>query len=158
MPHFNPFKSKQSGLPLTVPTAFRSWAAIVGELGCGGMQVGAVRQHKTDGTMSEETVQLALCEVYARAVMETAIGLHFDSVDSGVDQLVLSHIEELFSLDYARGIHETVRERGPVVHDTIDVAAAHVATLPVAAAARTCMGHRRMDNGNRCVYCDALLD
>ena len=68
MSQFNPFESKQSGFPLTIPTAYRAWSQFVGELGCGGMQVGAVRQHKNNGTMSEETVQLALCEVYARVV------------------------------------------------------------------------------------------
>lgn len=104
-------KNGQSGFALTIPAAYRAWALWANELGFGCLQVSTVKQYESAGPQ-----RLAqLCEVYSRAVFETAIGLHFDAVDSNVDMLVLLQIQELFSAQLADEVHAAVKARGPVI-------------------------------------------
>ncbi len=117
MSTFHPLKSDSQVVGLTVPTAFRGWAHWCNLQGFGGMQVHSVKsafEGKTD-VENACACTVALCEVYARGIMECAIGLAYGAVDSNVDLHILLQIEALFDFDTARVVHENVRESGPTV-------------------------------------------
>ena len=97
---------------LSVPAAYRAWAHWCNKAGVGGMQVANIavaREH-----MEKEMVLMCLCEVYARAVMEVAIGLHFSHADSQVDVLVLQHMSEMFDAGVAVLVQDRCSRVGPV--------------------------------------------
>lgn len=111
MSNLSPFETVQIVALLTVPSAYRAWAYWVSENGgYGGLQVAQIR----GADVEPARARIMLCEVFARATMEVAIGEHFDRIDSRVDVAVLMLIEELFGGAEAEAVYKAVRERGPV--------------------------------------------
>lgn len=98
--------------PLTVPNAYKAWAYWVGRCNGGGMQVAQLASFK--GRLEDERITLGLCEVYARAQMELAIGLQYDEQDSRIDVAVMQLIEQVFNASTADEVHAKVKAVGPV--------------------------------------------
>jgi hypothetical protein len=94
-PH--PFKSSGSASQNTFPAAYRAWAHWVSVVGYGGLQVAQIRA----GAPDVETARPMLCEVYARAVMETVMAQVFDQTDSRADVAVYMLVHELYGMDVA---------------------------------------------------------
>jgi hypothetical protein len=104
---------------LTVPNAYLAWAHWVNLQNVGGLQVAAVHA-AFNGRVSpddERARLVALCEVYARAIFETALAIHFDECDSMSDVQVATHIALHFSDDLAVSVHRACRAHGPTVRD-----------------------------------------
>lgn len=114
----NPLKKHNTAFPLTVPGSFRAWSQWANTQGCGCLQVHAVKS-AFDGREATESdaMMVALCEVYSRAVNETAIALHFDRTDSRVDVHVAQQISDFWSWDIACLVHSQCAAVGPVARD-----------------------------------------
>jgi hypothetical protein len=97
----------------SVPEAYRSWAGWVGRLDAGGYQV--KHAHAARDKAEPDVILSVLCEVYARATFEVALGWHFDVLDSHADEQVRAHIREMFSAEMAEKVRERVGEMGVVV-------------------------------------------
>lgn len=121
MHSLNPSQNTGSESRLTVPAAYRAWAYWCNTQGSGGHQVSGVKKAFEDwGSLAHDElapVLTALCEVYARSVMEVAIGLHFSRADSCTDCLVLEQITQLFNEALAREVWQMVRAQGSVARD-----------------------------------------
>jgi hypothetical protein len=106
---------------LTVPAAFRAWSHWTNRLGIGCLQVPALYRDFEGQTSDAARDQLlaALCEVYSRGIFETAIGIHFDRIDSLADVHVLQLVSERFGHHMAELVHASVSANGPVVR-TLD--------------------------------------
>jgi hypothetical protein len=104
---------------LTVPNAYLAWAHWVNLQDVGGLQIVAVQQAFSGRvTPDDERARLtALCEVYARAIFETALAIHFDEVDSMSDVQVATQISMHFSDELALAVHRACRAHGPTVRD-----------------------------------------
>lgn len=113
---FNPLEKDSSGFALTIPAAYRAWASWCNQQGFGGMQVARIHSSFAERTNPQdaEACLVALCEIYARAVMEHSIALAFSRVDSAVDAHVYAQIHELFSPAIALAVHDACAARGPV--------------------------------------------
>ena len=98
---------------LSVLTAYRAWSHWCAKLDGGGYQVRHVAARRE--RLSREQVVNPLCEVYARAVFEVSLALHFDGVDTQVDHHVLLQIAESFGLSTADEVYRLVSGVGPVV-------------------------------------------
>lgn len=117
----NPLQTNTTGFPLTVPASFRAWSAWANIQGCGCLQVHNVKAAFEGREHEVDAAEVALCEVYSRAVNETAIALHFSRVDSRVDVHVAKQITELWSASMAEHIHGKCAAVGPVVRSWAEV-------------------------------------
>lgn len=114
-----PLQSNKTVHHLSVPAAYRSWAHWCNSQGFGGMQVSAIKASGVEG----DARHAALSEVYARAIMETALGHHFDHVDMRADVLVALQIKQVFGGNIALLVHSTVAASGPVIRPWEEVSA-----------------------------------
>lgn len=99
--------------PFAVMTAYRAWAHWSAVLDGGGYQVKHAAAKRD--VLSSESALTVLCEVYARAVFEVALAMHFDGVDSKVDVEVMLQVVDAFGPDYAEEVYARVSAMGPVV-------------------------------------------
>lgn len=101
------------GHAFSVMSCYRAWSHWCAKLDGGGYQVRHVAAKKD--RLTREQLLDPLCEIYARAVFECALALHFDRVDSHVDHEVLLQIVEAFGLSTADDVYRAVELVGPVV-------------------------------------------
>lgn len=93
--------------------AYRAWARWAAELDGAGYQVR--HAHALRDKAPVELVAKVLCEVYARATFEVALGWHFDELDSHADEQVAEHIRQLFNADTFAAVRAECERHGCVV-------------------------------------------
>lgn len=109
MPLFDQADKKHPWLPTTAFRAWSGWTALI-DGGCYQVRHIAARRER----MSLSDAVKCLCEIYARAVFETAFGMFFSDVDSRADVEVLAQITDAFGPEIARRVAADVAEVGPV--------------------------------------------
>jgi len=122
MVSLNPLENAVRPATLSVPNAFRAWSHWANTLGIGCLQVPSLQRTFEGRTSAPEQKELvtALCEVYARAVFETAIGLEYDRIDSHADVHVFHQIADRWGSAFAATVHARVAANGPVARELVD--------------------------------------
>jgi hypothetical protein len=61
-----------------------------------------------------DLIKLGLCELYSRALFESAFAAHFDGADPRSDVAVLAQMRDVYGAAMAAEVHSRVAQRGPV--------------------------------------------